>query len=187
MADRLHLLEISWQMCHDHHQHSDAPPGYESNSWWEIPSVPLDDLGYHREHSCLPPNTIFFISFWHYILLTCRWIAAEPIGHILIFQWWNCTNYSSSSRGIRCESKSLTFTWWPCQCYPEACLWYSDRQQEHWKRNAKCFMIDSPNPVVWVTTWIPSTLYLVGYLLTIMPWISSSACPWEGNTPYNCV
>ena len=24
IADRLHLLETSWQMCHDHHQHSEV-------------------------------------------------------------------------------------------------------------------------------------------------------------------
>ena len=36
---------------------------YQSNSWWEIPSLPLDDLCYHRQHSCLPPppNTNLFI------------------------------------------------------------------------------------------------------------------------------
>ena len=32
-------------------------PGYQLNSWWEIPSLSLDDLSYHRQHSCLPPPT----------------------------------------------------------------------------------------------------------------------------------
>ena len=32
-----------------------APQGYQLNSWWEIPPLPLDDLCYHRQHYCLPP------------------------------------------------------------------------------------------------------------------------------------
>ena len=43
-----------------------------------------------------------------------------------------------------------TFAWRPCQCYLEACLWYSDFQQEHLKPNAKCFLLNYPNTAVWV-------------------------------------
>ena len=31
-------------------------PVYQSNSWWEIPSLPLDGLCYHQQHFCLPPT-----------------------------------------------------------------------------------------------------------------------------------
>ena len=45
-------------------------PGYQSNSWWEIQSLPLDDLCYHGQHSCLPQHKLVHIilkihSFWH--------------------------------------------------------------------------------------------------------------------------
>ena len=33
-----------------------ALTGYQSNSWWEIQSLPLDDLCYHGQHSCLPQH-----------------------------------------------------------------------------------------------------------------------------------
>ena len=36
-------------------------PRYLSNSWWEIASFALDDLGYHRQHSCFPFNTNLFL------------------------------------------------------------------------------------------------------------------------------
>ena len=35
-------------------------PGYQLNSWWEIPSLPLDELCYHRQLYCLPSNTNLF-------------------------------------------------------------------------------------------------------------------------------
>ena len=49
--------------------------------------------------------------------------------------------------------QSLIFTQWPCQWYLEACLWYSDFQQEHLKLNAKCFLLNYPNTAVWVMSW----------------------------------
>ena len=40
-----------------------ALPRYLSNSWWKIPSLPLNDLCYHRQHSCLPnTNLIMFCA-----------------------------------------------------------------------------------------------------------------------------
>ena len=36
-------------------------PGYQLNSWWETPFLPLDDLCYHRQHSCFPFNTNLFL------------------------------------------------------------------------------------------------------------------------------
>ena len=48
--------------------------------------------------------------------------------------------------------QSLIFTCWPCQCYLEACLWYSDFQQEHLKPNAKCFLLNYPNTnQIWIS------------------------------------
>ena len=38
-----------------------ALPGYQLNSWWEIPSLSLDDVCCHRPHYCLPSNTNLFV------------------------------------------------------------------------------------------------------------------------------
>ena len=43
-------------------------------------------------------------------------------------------------------TQSPTFIWWPCRCYPETQMWYFKFQQEHWKRNAKLFMVNYPKP-----------------------------------------
>ena len=71
--------------------------GYQSNSWWEIPS--------------LPP----------------RWIFAKPVGPILIFSLLKLYDlfYNLFPMDPLC-SQGPIFTWWPCQCYPEAWLWYSE-------------------------------------------------------------
>ena len=61
-----------------------ALPGYQSNLWWEIPSLPLNDLCYHWRHSCLPQHE-FVINFGNTSFLTCRRIFAETIDHLLIF------------------------------------------------------------------------------------------------------
>ena len=38
-----------------------ALPGIQLNSWWVIPSLPLDELYYHRPLYCLPTNTSLFM------------------------------------------------------------------------------------------------------------------------------
>ena len=59
--DRLHLHETSRQNLSWSSSTFWVPPGYQLNSWWEIPSLPLDDLCYHRQHSCFPFNTNLFM------------------------------------------------------------------------------------------------------------------------------
>ena len=61
-----------------------ALPRYQSNSWREIPSLPLDDLCNHRQHSYLPPTQTGSYNFGNTSFLSCRWIVAEPVGHTLI-------------------------------------------------------------------------------------------------------
>ena len=56
---RHRLITSSWKLSTNVSWSSStfwALPGYQSNSWWEIQSFPLDDLCYHRQHSCLPPT-----------------------------------------------------------------------------------------------------------------------------------
>ena len=57
-----------------------ALPRYLLNSWWEISSLPLDDLCYHRQHYCIPSNTkIVFIlcctlrSMLSHLCYVLRW------------------------------------------------------------------------------------------------------------------
>ena len=48
-------------MCRDHCQQFDFFQVVCRNSGWEIPSLPLDDLCYHRPLDCLPFNTNLFV------------------------------------------------------------------------------------------------------------------------------
>ena len=50
------FLKTSRQTCRDHCQQFDFFQVVCRNSGWEIPSLPLDELCYHRQHSCLPPT-----------------------------------------------------------------------------------------------------------------------------------
>ena len=77
-------------------------------------------------------------------------VTTSLLARLTILPWRNCKTYSISCfRWILCI-QSLIFTWRPCQCYLEACLWYSDFPQEHLTPNAKCFLLNYPNTVVWV-------------------------------------
>ena len=49
--------------CHDHHQHFELFQDISRNSGWEIPSLPLDDLCYHRQRYC-PPSNSDLIMLW---------------------------------------------------------------------------------------------------------------------------
>ena len=85
---RRRLITSSWNLLTNVSWSSStfwALPGYQSNLWWEIPTLPLDDLCYHRQHSCLPQHEFVHINFGNTSFLTCRWIFAETIGHLLIF------------------------------------------------------------------------------------------------------
>ena len=50
------FLKTSRQICRDHCQQFDFFQVVCRNSGWEIPSLPLDEFCYHRQHSCLPPT-----------------------------------------------------------------------------------------------------------------------------------
>ena len=50
------FLKTSRQICRDHCQQFDFFQDIYRNSGWEISSLPLDELCYHRQHSCLPPT-----------------------------------------------------------------------------------------------------------------------------------
>ena len=67
IADRLHLQETSRQNLSWSSSTFWALPGYQLNSWWEIPSLPLKDLCYHEQHYCLPSNTNLFM-LWSSLL-----------------------------------------------------------------------------------------------------------------------
>ena len=55
------FLKTSRQICRDHCQQFDFFQVACRNSGWEIPSLPLDELYYHRQHSCFPFNTNLFM------------------------------------------------------------------------------------------------------------------------------
>ena len=70
-----------------------ALPGYQSNSWWEIQSLPLDDLCYHRQYSCLPQHKLVHIvleihPFWH-----VDGLLLSPSATPSSFPCWNCMTY----------------------------------------------------------------------------------------------
>ena len=51
-------------MCRDQHQHFELFHDISRNSGWEIPSLPLDDLCYHRQRYCPPPSNSDLIMLW---------------------------------------------------------------------------------------------------------------------------
>ena len=55
------FLKTSRQICRDHCQQFDFFQVVCWNSGWEIPSLPLDELCYHRQHSCLPQHKLVHI------------------------------------------------------------------------------------------------------------------------------
>ena len=107
--------------------------GYQSNSWWEVPSLPLDELCYHRQLYCLPSKTnlfMFCVIPWVpcyptfgllYLGVLPSFISrisclAHPAGgpmvidsfsaRLSILPWGNCKTYSTSySWWILCVSK----------------------------------------------------------------------------------
>ena len=55
------FLKTSRQICRDHCQQFDFFQVVCRNSGWEIPSLPLDELCYHRQHYCLPQHKLVHI------------------------------------------------------------------------------------------------------------------------------
>ena len=80
---------------------------------------------------------------------------------------------------ISCDLHTQPLLETPYYCYLKAWLWCSEYHWQHWKRNAKCFLVNHPNTVVWVTSWFPCPFNLKGYVLDVLSWISFFACPWE--------
>ena len=103
------------------------------------------------------PRVITLVLIWPGKVMSClAHLAGEPIvivsylARLTILPWGNRKTYSICGSWWIFVYPSSTFAWRPCQCYLEACLWYSDFQQEHLKPNAKCFLLSYPNTVVWV-------------------------------------
>ena len=70
------FLKTSRQICRDHCQQFDFFQVVCRNSGWEIPSLPLDELCYHRQHSCLPPTQtcsyfVLYLDFPAIQLMLC--------------------------------------------------------------------------------------------------------------------
>ena len=55
------FLKTSRQICRVHCQQFDFFQVVCRNAGWEIPSSPLDELCYHRQHSCLPQHKLVHI------------------------------------------------------------------------------------------------------------------------------
>ena len=105
---------------------------------------------------------MFFSSLHHYIIWSDKWyplvhitVEIHLFGYLVVLSL-SPSATSSSSPWLNDESLrvSRVFPWLKTmQCYLEACLWYSDFQQEHLKPRAKCFLLYCPNTVVWVMSW----------------------------------
>ena len=107
------------------------------------------------------PRVITLVFIWPGKVMSClAHLAGGPIVIVLPFS----SVSHSSVRKLEdlfyklflmnpLSIQSSTFAWRPCQCYLEACRLYSDFQQERLKPNAKCFLLNYPNTVVWVMSW----------------------------------
>ena len=141
------------------------------------------------------PGARLLVPWWPGNMMSCLApLAGGPsiitsFARITILPGGNCKTYFiSCSWWIICVSKVWALIEAPYHCYLEARLWYPAHQQEHWRRDAKCFLVSYPNTVVWVTSWlILLPLYLNGWVLALLPCMPGSACPWEGYTPNDCV
>ena len=107
------------------------------------------------------PRVMLLALWWPDKVMSClAHLTGGPIVIIFllamlsILPWGNCKTYSTScSWWILWVSKVWSLPSDHVKCYLEACLWYSDFQQEHLKPNAKCFLLNYPNTVVWVMSW----------------------------------
>ena len=136
------------------------------------------------------PGVMMLVLWWPGNMMSCLApLAGGPIiiisfARITILPGGNCKTYFiSCSWWIICVSKVWPLIETPYHCYLEAWLWYPAHQQEHWRRDAKCFLVSYPNTVVWVTSWLILASYLNGWVLALLPCMPCSACTWEGYTP----
>ena len=140
------------------------------------------------------PRVIITVFMWPGKVMSCpAHLAGGPIviysfsAWLSILPWGNGKTYSISCfRWILCI-QNLTFAWRPCQCYLEACLWYSDFQQEHLKPSAKMFLAQLSKRRCMGNVLKFLSPYLRGFLKLYPDMISCSACPWEGYIPEICV
>ena len=106
------------------------------------------------------PGVIMLVLWWPDNMMSCPApLAGGPIiiisfATIVILPGGNCKTYSISCFWwIICVSKVWPLIETPYHCYLEAWLWYPAHQQEHRRRDAKCFLVSYPNTVVCVTSW----------------------------------
>ena len=86
------------------------------------------------------PRVITLVYLWPGKMMS--WLAhlaggpiviASFLARLTILPWGNCQNYSISCSWLILWVSKSDLAWRPCQCYLEACLWYSEFQQEHLK------------------------------------------------------
>ena len=106
-------------------------------------------------------RVITLVLIWPGKVMSClAHLAGGPIiiisfARITILPGGNCKTYFiSCSWWTICVSKVWPLIETPYHCYLEAWLWYPAHQQEHWRRDAKCFLVSYPNTIVWVTSWL---------------------------------
>ena len=107
------------------------------------------------------PGVMMLVLWWPGNMMSC---LAPPGWRTYHYNFFCKDNHSP---GGNCKAYFISCSWWitcvskvwplietPYHCYLEAWLWYPSHQQEHWRRNAKCFLVSYPNAVVWVTSWL---------------------------------
>ena len=86
-----------------------ALQGYRSNSCWEIPSLPLDELCYHRQHYCLPSKRKL-------VLVLCRTLSSLLSNLCYVLPWSITIFYVKNVMRITPPLKNS---------------WYSDTSHHH--------------------------------------------------------
>ena len=108
--------------CRDHHQHFELFQDISRNSGWEISSLPLDDLCYHRQRYC-PPSKSDLIMLWSSFLSSLCYVLHWSITvlHVkdvvriappLKNSWYsNTSRHLHSFPGSRVDSNRGTNKW----------------------------------------------------------------------------
>lgn len=82
-----------------------ALPGYQSNSRWEIPSFPLNDLCYHQQHYCLPSKRKL-------VLVLCRTLSSLLSNLCYVLPWSITIFYVKNAVRISPPLKNYWYKWY---------------------------------------------------------------------------
>ena len=93
------------------------------------------------------PRVITLVFIWPGKVMSCLAhlaggliVIVSILARLTILPSGNCKTYSiSCSWWILCVSKVRPLIETPYHCYLKAWLWYPAHQQEHWRRDTKCF------------------------------------------------